>query len=357
MSDKFFLGGVTPNGFSTDLGKYVNSKDYFTYILKGGAGTGKSTLMKRIAERFANTEDVTRYFCSSDPDSLDAVVLHSSKAVIIDGTAPHVFDPKYPGVCQKIVDLGFYWDKNMLAKNSDRIIKASDSNKQLLLDASNSAKALGRICEDTFSLGSYCLDTEKLEAFAQRLCRKILGRKRSSEASVSTRQLSAMTQYGYMTFTETLDRFDSIYCLRDDRFCAAGRLLSLVAEQAVRKGYDVSVSPYLIFEDTVYEHLLIDGAGTALITSAPLNRLTVRNAGSINMSRFYDREALKEHRGLFTANASLIRQLSELTAKTMKQAKAKHDELESYYIKAMDFDGLDRVCESISGEIAFRSKR
>ena len=138
MSDKFFLGGVTPNGFSTDLGKYVNSKDYFTYILKGGAGTGKSTLMKRIAERFANTEDVTRYFCSSDPDSLDAVVLHSSKAVIIDGTAPHVFDPKYPGVCQKIVDLGFYWDKNMLAKNSDRIIKASDSNKQLVKDKLNS---------------------------------------------------------------------------------------------------------------------------------------------------------------------------------------------------------------------------
>ena len=38
----------------------------------------------------------------------------------------------------------------------------------------------------------------------------------------------------------------------------------------------------------------------------------------------------------------------------MNDAKAVHDELESYYIKAMDFDGLDRVCRTISEEITGR---
>ena len=48
MAEKFFLGGVTPSGFSTQLTELVCSRQYFTYILKGGAGTGKSSLMNRI---------------------------------------------------------------------------------------------------------------------------------------------------------------------------------------------------------------------------------------------------------------------------------------------------------------------
>jgi len=88
MSEKYFLGAMTQNGFSTEFGKIMADKEYFTFILKGGAGTGKSSLMKKIAAEFEPTEDVTRFYCSSDPASLDAIVLHTSKAIICDGTAP-----------------------------------------------------------------------------------------------------------------------------------------------------------------------------------------------------------------------------------------------------------------------------
>lgn len=70
---------MTQNGFSTEFGKIMADKEYFTFILKGGAGTGKSSLMKKIAAEFEPTEDVTRFYCSSDPASLDAIVLHTSK--------------------------------------------------------------------------------------------------------------------------------------------------------------------------------------------------------------------------------------------------------------------------------------
>ena len=111
MSEKYFLGAMTQNGFSTEFGKIMADKEYFTFILKGGAGTGKSSLMKKIAAEFEPTEDVTRFYCSSDPASLDAIVLHTSKAIICDGTAPHVMECSYPGVCQKIINLGEYWDE------------------------------------------------------------------------------------------------------------------------------------------------------------------------------------------------------------------------------------------------------
>ena len=43
MSEKYFLGCMTQQGFSTEFGRLMEEKDRFTYILKGGAGTGKSS--------------------------------------------------------------------------------------------------------------------------------------------------------------------------------------------------------------------------------------------------------------------------------------------------------------------------
>ena len=70
------------------------------FIIKGGSGTGKSTLMKRIADRGVSLGcECEYYYCSSDPKSLDGIILreNSSRAeargvlnyasiAIIDGT-------------------------------------------------------------------------------------------------------------------------------------------------------------------------------------------------------------------------------------------------------------------------------
>ena len=100
MSEVYFLGAMTANGFSTEFGRIMEKDGVFTYILKGAAGTGKSSLMKKIAQHFENTQHIRRFYCSSDPDSLDAVYLDGSQTAIVDGTAPHVFDPIVPGVDQ-----------------------------------------------------------------------------------------------------------------------------------------------------------------------------------------------------------------------------------------------------------------
>ncbi len=77
---EYFLGCVSRDGFTTHFGKKIADKKYFTYILKGGPGTGKSTLMKRIATYFSNKDDVEVYNCASDPNSVDAVVLDKGRS-------------------------------------------------------------------------------------------------------------------------------------------------------------------------------------------------------------------------------------------------------------------------------------
>ena len=70
----FFLGCPTQDGFVTNIHSLIASEGYFTYIIKGGPGTGKSSLMKLSASSLKELDKPELYFCSSDPGSLDAVI-------------------------------------------------------------------------------------------------------------------------------------------------------------------------------------------------------------------------------------------------------------------------------------------
>ena len=99
---RYFLGANSPAGFYSLYDQLIDPAEAdAVFILKGGPGCGKSTLMKRVAaaaeERGLQVEYIR---CSGDPDSLDGVVipqlnsldailLPEKKTAIVDGTAPH----------------------------------------------------------------------------------------------------------------------------------------------------------------------------------------------------------------------------------------------------------------------------
>ncbi|MEF9935416.1 MAG: hypothetical protein RR898_08580, partial [Clostridium sp.] len=64
------------------------------YIIKGRAGTGKSTLMKKLGKSgLCKGYEVEFYHCGLDPNSLDMVIIRDLSVAVLDGTAPHVVDP------------------------------------------------------------------------------------------------------------------------------------------------------------------------------------------------------------------------------------------------------------------------
>lgn len=87
----FFLGANTPQGFVSRFDQLADPLDgWREFVIKGGPGTGKSTLMKRVAaEAGSRCKRVELIHCSSDVDSLDGVILHDVKTSIADGTSPH----------------------------------------------------------------------------------------------------------------------------------------------------------------------------------------------------------------------------------------------------------------------------
>ena len=119
-----FPGGNTSKGFYSFY-RYVLSQDDAKRILciKGGPGTGKSQLMKKVGAYFAKKGYTIEYHhCSSDPNSLDGVLIKELNIALLDGTSPHIVDPINPGVVDEILNMGDALNIDMLAKNKKEII-------------------------------------------------------------------------------------------------------------------------------------------------------------------------------------------------------------------------------------------
>ena len=90
--DRFF-GAMTANksvNYIENITENLNKR----YFIKGRAGTGKSTFMKKIAKAaIERGYDVEKYHCSFAPDSLDMVVIREIGTCIFDSTAPHELFP------------------------------------------------------------------------------------------------------------------------------------------------------------------------------------------------------------------------------------------------------------------------
>lgn len=351
--NKFFLGGVSHKGFQTHFYDEIKKPCNFTYILKGGAGTGKSTLMKAVAKHFSEKDDITLYFCASDPNSLDAVLLKKAEIIIVDGTSPHVFDPVYPGVCQKIINLGEYWDDEVLTKSMTEIIKATDENQRWHKRCRNFVGALSSLYADTAAIGQDALNSEKLTAFSERMSAKLLPKKKTlSEGKTEFSQLSALTPNGYVTLTDTIDNYPQKYILNDLYFAGSDQFLRDFATMATLKGYDIVVSECTVISPITYEHLLIPELGLALISATPVNDNEIIDAKPVNFMRFYEKAVLSHKKQRLAFNRKACDEIICEAITALSNAKSVHDEIEAYYIDAMDFEKVTEYTQKLIDSIS-----
>ncbi len=122
----YYAGGNTAKGFYSYFDSVLQNLDRL-FILKGGPGTGKSSLMKKIGEDMVERGyDIQLIHCASDNDSVDGLIITNLKVGIVDGTAPHVIEPKIPGAIGNYINLGSAWDSVQLASSKDEIKKIND---------------------------------------------------------------------------------------------------------------------------------------------------------------------------------------------------------------------------------------
>ena len=129
---KFFAAANTEKGFRSLFDEiFTPEKFRRIYILKGGPGTGKSTLMRNLgAVAEGEGYDVEYICCSSDPDSLDGLFIPAISTGFVDGTAPHVWHPRAVGTFEQWINLGAFWNEKMLSDRREQIEKLKQELKE-----------------------------------------------------------------------------------------------------------------------------------------------------------------------------------------------------------------------------------
>ncbi|MGN0642785.1 MAG: ATPase [Huintestinicola sp.] len=350
----YFLGTSTPKCFVTPINEIIQDTENTVYILKGTAGSGKSTLMKKISQAFPHKpQEIFR--CSADPYSMDAVYFTDIKLMIIDGTAPHCIDPVYPKAVESIIDLGAYIDSAPLKAAKNEIIGITKEYSEFHKRCRLCLSAISSVAEDIRSAAGGLVIKDKLDGFTSRTAKRLLPKKADTHGrsgKLISRQLSAMTMNGYYTYIpENCD----IYLLSDDRIAASEAFLREFTDTALKKGYDVIVSRCLICSEPFIEHIVIPELNLALITSDCINSIKLTAPKKIiSFRRFYEKTALKYDTALkqrLSFGKKAVVELIGEAASAMRSAKAKHDLIEKYYISAADFDGLNRLSYKLISEI------
>ncbi len=352
-SEQFFLGANTPNGFFSLFNELYNPYgEWQMYIIKGGPGTGKSTIMKDIAKTAEEKGFLAqRIPCSSDPYSLDAVIIPELKTAIADGTSPHTIEPVFPGVCENTIDLSICWNKNKLKENASKIKMIATTNSAAHKKCVKFMKAAS-LLEDEIKKYTYTsVDFDKIERFSKRICDTYFKQKldKDEAANISLRFLTALTPIGIHFITDYLENdCETVITVRDN-IEIAELIINKIKNTASDKKYDMIVCNCPLGAKTKTEHIIFPELSLAFTTSNEYH--SFKGNKVILTSRFTDRGVILKYRNTVNFLKRAKREMINEALEALKSAKSAHDILESYYIDAMDFKKVNAIKDSIINEI------
>lgn len=342
-----FLAANTPDGFKSVFEPFLTGKT--AYIVKGGPGTGKSGLMKKVAAEAVRRGEFTEYIhCSSDPDSLDGVFIPSKNTAVCDGTAPHTLDPKYPGAAGGIINLGRFWNTRILTANRSGIISLSSEISSCYAEAYRYLGAAGYAAQAIRCYAGAYIDRTKLNTFIRRFIKKNIRPKAADSGKIFKRFLSAYSPKGYITFTDTLYALaDKVFAVKD-KYYMSDILITPLFEAAIRGGYDAYAFYNPLMPDKIM-HMAVPELGIAIATFGQ-GADTGEAAQTINMSRFTEKEIFLDAEKIrFSRRIFALGHKGAL--KAIARAKAIHDDLEDIYIGAMNFEEVNEETKNITKTI------
>lgn len=356
-SRDIFLGGNTGEGFFSFYGELVTEETKHLYLLKGGPGTGKSTFIRETGEAIRQLGFPVEFIhCSSDNNSLDGVVFPSLAIAIIDGTAPHTVDPRYPGAVDEILNFGAYWDKTKLKKEKKAIIELTRTGSLCFSNAYTYLRAAAALYRGWSRTNQRLAGEAQWRAPAKEMAKEIRRRarecRRGRNAKGKFRHLfaSAITPAGPVHYLESIFQdADLLYLLEGPPGCGQEPIMNSLLRLAEEKKLAVEVFHCALCPEKI-DHLWFPETGVGVISSTPPHQYpAARNTRVINLEPpAATGDSLLAGGGEFRP---VLAGLLEKAVAWLGQAKTIHDKLEDCYRPSMNFPALDVLKEKIRAEI------
>ncbi len=335
MMMHYFAGANTAQGFYSCFEDILpEPKRKRMYFIKGGPGVGKSSLMRRVAQKGEEAGlKVICYHCSSDPDSLDGVAIPERGIGLMDGTAPHVYDPAVPGARDTLLSLGDYLDEKALTPHAGEIrnvqqdISARFARCYRYLAAAEQVRQAVPIPADDSKAAQLADDWARTLPL------------RGGTGYISRLFASAFTPKGLWNLTD-LSQMERRITLEVPFGAHATPALDRIARKAAARGLAVTVLLDPLSPGQI-AHVLIPDHGVAFCTAS-----RAPDGGEwLESEALFAPAAVNEREQNFDINAYEL--LCQRAVEQLAQAKSLHDDLEAFYIKNMDFAAWESVAQKV----------
>ena len=244
------------------------------------------------------------------------------------------------GVAVMAVGVSFF--KVNIASFIDQFYNEGDSK---LLDSAFSIYGDGeRICRES-------LDRRRLERYAARIAARNFKKPSGKIGLEKMRLLDAITPKGYYFLNGTVEALCNRKTVFEDDFgVAASIVIGEIRTYALASGFSVISSPFIANEKKI-RHIIIPQLGLGFFTKDKLCSPSPEGAKYVSLKRFYDTDALRNNRAKLNFAKKASKELIDEAVSALKNAKEVHDELESIYIRAMDFSKVEEKRKEISKRI------
>lgn len=347
MESVFFLGASTPRGFVSHYDTLFDEVRQLT-VIKGGSGCGKSTFMRAIGRAAQQRGlDVSYILCSSDPDSLDGVLLPQLSAAWVDGTAPHVLEPRLCGGSMNYLNFGEFYDGAAMREKEEEIAAVQRENAAqyphvtACLAAADDLQGGVRLVTDTPAY------REEMAAIAECIALSSLRRVGDPAARIARRFLSAVTPKGLHFCQATPAALcERVYVLRDD-YGLAPLLLEGLQARAQEFGHACVACYSPMLPGGRPTHLLIPSAGVAVVSESANLPYAAPCFCRIDLNSTLPP---KTRAGLEFYTKTVASLLDQAVAR-LRAAKRHHDRLEALCKPFVDFAAVDLLTKKTLREI------
>jgi len=348
----YYAGSNSSVGFYSLYDEALKGLDKI-FILKGGPGTGKSTFMRKIGLALMDKNYNLEYLhCSSDNQSIDGIIVPELGLGFVDGTAPHVIEPRYPGVVEQVIDLGQFRNDHYLQQYKDVIISTTDQiseNFHAAYEIFAEAKKIHLKREDIY-LSS--MDFNKANKVTDQLIETIFSKDftREENPTIKKRFFGASTPKGAVNFIENItEDINKRYIIKGRSGSGKSTVMKKIGKVAEEKGLSVEYFP-CAFDPSSIDMVIIpslsvvvlDGTAPHVVDPFRMNDEVV-DMFKLCMDSTIETTHETELSELNTAYKSKM----ALGTNFLSEAKRLHDNLEAYYKEAMDFRVIDEKREEI----------
>ena len=345
----FFAAANTENGFRGLFGSIFSPHSLEKiFIIKGGPGTGKSTVMKQIAAKAEEKGyDTELYYCSSDTGSLDGVIIPALSCAVIDGTAPHITDPLYPAAAETVVSFYDAFNMSGLRARRREIIEKATENSEYYRAAYRFLSAAGKVSREAEEWALSAYDFAKAAAAQKRLLKNIAV-PRGYVGESEEKYTDAIGTAGAVHLS-TLEKCAKTVYTVSEKCGLGGYFLTELCNMCEKSGMAMIKCPSPLRCDRV-ESLYIKGADI-LFTVCRDEEKCRYSEHNINVMRFVDKSVLSSMRRKLKFSRKCFDCLMNAAAENLAEVGRIHDALEAIYIQNTDFSAVESKRDEILRDI------